>query len=248
MNLTPLSETMPNLPPTSSKSSTTDRPATSRFHPLIHWCGTFPTPPLHLSKKSHPRPCSKYASALTAWGTTRLYPLGQLRPSFAWRTTTSPTLHMLLHTALSQWCGTVLPSPTNTLPRQDTASTNSPEQYPPTRPRSVTSKAATRPPKCHPTSSATADEWTFKCPHTVARTSLPSGSELWGTVRSSPELESTLTSQNTWSPFTSHQTTHSDPPPLYRTGSSNFCKPEGGPTTPWLKRPVASTTPLLSLK
>src|SRR6266851_9116832 len=67
-------------------------------------------------------------------------------------------------------------------------------------------------------------------------------------ARSSPEQESTSMSQNTWSPFTSHQTTHSNPPPPYRTGSSSFCKPGGEPTTPWLKQPVASITPPPSLR
>src|SRR5216683_2902068 len=51
------------------------------------------------------------------------------------------------------------------------------------------------------------------------------------------------TSQNTWSPSTSHQTTHSAPPPPYHTGSLNSSKPGEEPTTPWLKRHAPSSTP-----
>src|SRR6266851_3636297 len=66
MSSTPLSERTPNLPPISSKSSTTNRPATSWSHPPTRQFSTFPTSPLHPSKKSHPHPYSKYTSAPTA--------------------------------------------------------------------------------------------------------------------------------------------------------------------------------------
>ncbi len=63
-------------------------------------------------------------------------------------------------------------------------------------------------------------------------------------ARSSPELESTWTSQNTWSHFTSKPTTHAALPPHWPHGSSSCSNREGGPITPWLKRPVSSRTPL----
>ncbi len=178
-----------------------------------------------------------------AWGITPQYPLGQLRPSSAWRTTTSPTPRAPSHMASSQQCDATPPSPTNALLRQDATSINSPEQYTSARPKSITFAMAMGTPKCPPTSSATVDKWTFKCPHTAARTSSPSGFGSWEMARSLPEQESMLTNQNTWSPFTSHQTTHSDPPPPYRTGLLNSCKPGEDSITPWLKWPVASITP-----
>ena len=101
---------------------------------------------------------------------------------------------------------------------------------------------------CHQTSNKTGDEWTSKCPPTAVRTSSPGGSTLWEMAKLSPEQESRLTNQNTWSPYTFHQTTHSNPPPPYQCGLLNSSKLEGEPTTPWLKRHIASTTPLPLLK
>src|SRR5216683_3132608 len=123
-----------------------------------------------------------------------------------------------------------------TPPIQEAASTSSTEWCTPGRPNSTTSGIARQPPTCRLGSSGIGDEWTSKCPPTGAKTSSPSGSESWGTERSSPEPGSTLMKQNTWSPYTSHQTTHSDPLPPSPTGSSNSSKQGGEPTTPWLRR------------
>src|SRR6266851_5157532 len=49
-------------------------------------------------------------------------------------------------------------------------------------------------------------------------------------------------SQNTWSPYTSHQTTQHAPPPYSPPGSSNSSKPMEELTTPWLRRRVDSNT------
>src|SRR5216683_1984817 len=255
MNLTPLSEKMPSSLPTSSKNSTTSRPTTSPSHPPTRQFSTFHAPPLHLSKKSHPCPHSKYTSLPTVLGTTPRYPLAQLRPSFAWRTVTSTTQCALLCMASSPWSDTALPSLTNAYMKPDSASTNLPEQCTPTRLKYAASRTITGTQTCHQSTSkmagkwtskcppTMAGKWTSKCPPTMARTSSLSGLESWGMAKSSPELESTSTSLNTWSPYFSHQTTHNDPPPPYPSGSSNCSKPREGPTTPWLKRPTASNTP-----
>src|SRR6266851_1856769 len=239
-----LSEKMPPLPPNSSKSSTPDRPTTSQSHPLTHRFSMFPTPPLHLSKRSHHHPHSMYTLPLTASGTTLRSPLAWLRPSFAWRMAmTLMTLHTPLHTASSAQYIDAQQSPTKDSPKPTTVLTNSPEQCTPTKPRSAASGTGQGTSICPPTSNAMEDEWTFKCPPTMGRTSSPDGSKSWGTARLLQEQESTLTSQNTWSPSTSHQTTHSDPPPPYLSGSWSYSKPKEGPTTPWLKQPMASNTP-----
>ncbi len=201
------------------------------------------TPPLYPSKKSHPRPHSVYTSAPTVSDTTPRSHLAWPRPSSTWRIATSPTLHMLSRMASSQWCDDAQPSPTNDLPKLTAESTNSPGQYTPTKVRYAISGMVIETLTCPLSLNVTGDEWTYKCPPTTVRTSLPTRSESWGMVKSSPEQESTLTSQNMWSPSTFHQTTHSDPPPPYCNGSWSSSKPEGGPTTPWLRRHIASNTP-----
>src|SRR5216683_5584552 len=113
----------------------------------------------------------------------------------------------------------------------------------PGRPKSTASESPMLPLRCRPTTNATEDKWTSKCPPTVARTLSLGGSGLWGMVRSLPELEKAPMSQNTWSPSTFHQTTQPDPPPHSPTGSSNSSKLGEEPTTPWLRRPVALNTP-----
>src|SRR6266851_7253532 len=102
MTSTPSSERTPSLPPTSSKNSTPAKPATSPSHPPTRRFSMSLTPPLHLSKKSRHLPHSEYASPQTGWGITPQYPLGPLRPSSAWRTTTTPTQHEPSHTASSR--------------------------------------------------------------------------------------------------------------------------------------------------
>src|SRR5216683_555612 len=180
MSSTPSLGKMPSSPPTSSKNSMITKPATYLSRPPTRRFSMSHTPLLHLSKRSLHHPHSEYTSPQTAWGTTPQYPLGQLRPSSAWRTVTSPTQHAPLHTASSQWYDDAPPSPTNTLARPDTTLTNSPERYMPARPKSAASETTTGTPTCRPTLSATVDEWTSKCPPTVARMSSPSGSESWG--------------------------------------------------------------------
>src|SRR6266851_1394443 len=232
MSSTPLSGRTRGLPPTSSKNSITNKTATSPSRPPTHRFSMSHTPPLHPSKRSLHRPCSEYASLQTAWGTTPQYPLGQLRPSSAWRTTTSPTQRAPSRTASSPRYNDAPPSPTNTSARPDAASTSYPEWSMPEKPKSTASETVTGTPRCRPTLSEMEGRWTFKCPPTAARTSSPNGSESWEMARSSPEPESTLTSQNTWSPSTSHQTTHSAPLPPSPTGSSSSSKLGGEPTTP----------------
>ncbi len=55
-------------------------------------------------------------------------------------------------------------------------------------------------------------------------------------------------SQNMWSPFTSHQTTYSAPPPLCCSGLWSCSRQREGPITPWLKQPMDSNTWLHSPK
>src|SRR5216683_5975070 len=128
MSSTPSLERMPSLPPTSSRSSMTAKPATYLSHPPTRRFSMSHTPPLHPSKRSLHRPRSKYALPQTVWGITPRYPLGQLRPSSAWRTVTSPTQHTPSHTASFQQYDGTLPSPTNTSARPDDGSINSTEQ------------------------------------------------------------------------------------------------------------------------
>src|SRR6266851_9935878 len=249
MSSTPLSETTPSSPRTSCRSSMTDKPAISPSHPPTrHQFSMSLTPPLHPSKNSRPLPCSEYASPQKGWRTSPLYPLGQLRPSSTWRTTTSPTLRGPSPTASSQPSTTAAQPPTNAWRSPDDISTNSKERCMQGRQKSAASVTVTPPPTCLPASSATGDEWTSRCPPTEGRTSSPDGSDSWVTGRSSPEPASEPTSQNTWSRYTSHQTTQHAPPPYSPPGSSSSSKQTRGPTTPWLKRHVASTTPQLSQK
>src|SRR6266851_1997029 len=177
-----------------------------------------------------------------------LYPLGQLRPSSAWRTTPSPTPHRLSPTASSRPSTAAVRSPTNASPSPVDASTNSKERCTQGRPKSVASEAATPPPKCPPATNATEGEWTSKCPPMAERTSSQGGSESWVTGRSSPEPASEPTSQNMWSPYTFHQTTQRAPPPYSPPGSSSSSKQTEAPTTPWLRRRVDSLTPQPSQK
>src|SRR6266851_5412832 len=202
-----------------------------------------PTPPLYPYKRSHHHLRSTYTLPLMALATTPRSPLAWLRPSFTWRMVmTSTTPHVPSHTALSPQCINVWQSPTKGLPKPTTTSTSSLEQYTPTKPRSTTSETGRGTARCPLISSATGDEWTSKCPPTMARTLSPTGSKSWGMARSLPEQESTPMSQNTWSPSTSPQTTHNAPPPPYHHGLWSYSRPRGDPTTPWLKQPVASNT------
>src|SRR5712671_5583801 len=171
------------------------------------------TPPLHPSKNSHPLPRSEYASPQRGWRTTPLYPLGQLRPSSAWRTTPSPTPRGPSLTASSQPSTAAARSPTNASPSLNDASTNSKGQYTRERPKFTASETTTPPPKCRPTTSETEGGWTSRCPPMEGRTLSRGGSDSWGTGRSSPEPASEPTSQNMWSPYTSHQTTQHTPLP-----------------------------------
>src|SRR5216683_631633 len=117
--------------------------------------------------------------------------------------------------ASSQPSNDAAPSPTNASPKPDDASTTSRGRYTPGKPKSVASETPMPPPKCHPITSETEDEWTSKCPPTVGKMSSLGGSDSWAMVRSSPEPGRVPTSQNTWSPSTSHQTTHSAPLPPF---------------------------------
>src|SRR5216683_8251421 len=119
MTSTPSSERTPSLPPTSSKNSMPSRPATSPSHPPTRRFSMSLTPPLHPSKRSRHHPHSEYASPQTGWGITLQYPLGQLRPSSTWKTTTSPTPRGPSHTASSQQSNDAALSPTNTSPKLD---------------------------------------------------------------------------------------------------------------------------------
>src|SRR5216683_2262592 len=156
---------------------------------------------------------------------------------------TSPIPRAPSRMVSSQRCDATPPSPTNASPKPAAASTNSTGQYTPTKVKSATLGMATGTPTCPPSLSEMGDEWTSKCPPTMVRMSLPDGFESWGTVRLLPEQESTSISPNMWSLYSSHQTTHSDPLPPYLSGLSNYSKPREGPTTPWLKRPIVSSTP-----
>src|SRR5712671_1833500 len=248
MTSPPSSETTPSSPPTSCRSSTTNKPATSPSRPPTRRFSMSLTPPLHPSKNSRPLPRSEYASLQKGWRTTPLYPLGQLRPSSAWRTTPSRTTHEPSPTASSQQSTAAARSPTNASQSLDDASTNSKERYTQGRPKSDASEAATLPPTCPPGTSKTEGEWTSKCPPMVGRTSLQGGFESWVTGRSPPEPASEPMSQNTWSPSTFHQTTQRAPPPYSPPGSSNSSKPVEAPTTPWLRQRVDSNTPQPSQK
>src|SRR5713101_2492585 len=104
-------------------------------------------------------------------------------------------------------------------PRPTAILTSSLKQYTPVRPKSAASEIGLETLTCLLTSNITGDEWTSKCPPTTVRMSLPDGSKSWGMERWSPEQESTLMSQNMWSSYTSQQTTHSDQPPPYLSGS-----------------------------
>src|SRR5216683_1856587 len=242
MTSTPSSETTPSSPLTSSKNSTTDKPATSPSRPPSQRFSMSLTPPLRPSKSSRPHPRSEYASPQPGWRTTPLYPLGQLRPSSAWRTVPSQTPRALSPTASSPPLTAAAESPTNASPNPDAGSTSCKGRSTHERPRYAASETATPPPTCQPTTSETGDESTSRCPPTEGRTSSPDGSGFWGTGRSSPEPASEPTSQNTWSLYTSHQTTQHAPPPYSPPGSSSSSKPTGEPTTPWLRRRVDSIT------
>src|SRR6266851_589264 len=154
MSSTPSSEKTPSSPPTSSKSSTTAQPATSQSRPPSHWPRMLLTPPLRPSKNSRPLPRFEYASPQQGWGTTPQFPLGQLRPSSAWRTTPSPTRHEPSPTASSRQSNTEAPSLTNASQSPGDGSTNSRERYTQGRPKSDASETPTTPPlKCQPASS-----------------------------------------------------------------------------------------------
>src|SRR6266851_7116477 len=108
------------------------------------------TPPLHPSRSSRHLPRFEYASPQQGWGITPQYPLGQLRPSSAWRMTPSPTRHEPSPTASSQQFGAEARSPTNASQSLDDASTNSKERCTRGKPKSAASKTTTPPPKCQP--------------------------------------------------------------------------------------------------
>src|SRR6266851_9802094 len=242
-NSPPSSETTPSSPPTSCRNLTTDKPATSPSRPPSRRFGMSLTPPLRPSKSSRPRPRSEYASPQTGWHTSPLYPLGQLRPSSAWRTLPSTPPPGPSLTASSRPSTAAAQSPTNASGKPGAVSTSSKERCTQGKPRSDASARATPPPTCQQASSATGDVSTSRCPPTEGRTSSPNGYDSWVMGRSSPEPASELMSQNTWSPSTSHQTTQHAPPPYSPPGSSSYSKPTEGPTTPWLKRHAASSTP-----
>ncbi len=101
MSSPPLSKKTPPSPPNSSRSSTTNRPTTSQSRLLTHQFSMSPTPPLHLSTRSHHHLCSEYALPLTALAITPRSPSAWLKPSSAWRITTSLTLRMPSHMASS---------------------------------------------------------------------------------------------------------------------------------------------------
>src|SRR6266851_8816344 len=248
MSSTPLSGRTRGLPPTSSKNSITNKTATSPSRPPTHRFSMSHTPPLHPSKRSLHRPCSEYASLQTAWGTTPQYPLGQLRPSSAWRTTTSPTPRAPSLTASSPPSPAAARSPTNASPKPADASISCKGQCTHERPKSAVSETTTPPPTCRTITSETEGEWTSRCPPMEGRTSSHGGSGSWGMGRSSPEPASEPTNQNTWSPSISHQTTQHAPPPYSPPGFSSFSKPTEELTTPWLRQRVDSNTPQLSQK
>src|SRR5216683_4950599 len=220
----------------------TDKPATSPSRPPSRRFSMSLTHPLHPSKSSRPHPRSEYASPQQGWRTTPLYPLGQLRPSSAWRTTPSPTPHAPSLTASSRPSNAEAQSPTNASPSQGDVLTSSRGQYTQGRLKSAASEATTPTSKYLPALSKTGDESTSKYPPTEGRTFSRGGFDSWGMERSSPEPAREQTSQNTWSPFTSHQTTQHAPPPYSPPGSSNSSKLTGEPTTPWLRRRVDSNT------
>src|SRR6266853_3179556 len=140
MTSPPLSETTPSSPPTSCKSLTIDKPTTSLSRPPTPRRFSMSlTPPLRLSKSSRPLPCFEYASPQRGWGITPQYPLGQLRPSSAWRTTPSPTQHEPSPTASSQRSNAEATSRTNASQSPGDGSTNSRERYTQGRPKSAAS-------------------------------------------------------------------------------------------------------------
>src|SRR5216683_4982567 len=128
--------------------------------------------------------------------------------------------------ALSQQSNDAQPYQTKDLPKPATALTNLPDWFTLVRSRSAALGTEEVMLTCPLISSTTGDEWTFKCPPTVVRTSSLDRFESWGIARSSLEQESMLMSQNMWSPYTSHQTTHSDLLPPYLSGSWNYSKLE----------------------
>src|SRR5712671_3881328 len=150
MTSTPSSVTTPSSPPTSSKNSTIDKPATSPSRQPTRRFSMSLTPPLHPSKNSRPLPRSEYASPQQGWGITPRFPLGQLRPSSAWRTTPSPTPRGPSLTASSQPSNAEAWSPTNASQNPDDASTSSRERYMHGRPKSDTFGITTLPLTCQP--------------------------------------------------------------------------------------------------
>src|SRR6266851_222577 len=134
--------------------------------------------------------------------------------------------------------------PTKALPKPAATLLSSPPACEPAKSRYTAYGTGQKTSRCPPPSNIMGDDSTLRYPPTRVQALLPNGSKSWGTVRLLLGQESTLMSWNTWSHYSSLSITHSNPPLPCHSGLWNCSNLREAPFIPWLKRPVASNTPL----
>jgi hypothetical protein len=205
------------------------------------WSSTSPHPLLCLSKRStHLLFTSKLTSQLRAACIHHSH-LDQLKPSLEWAGTKNSEPQLEL-SHLDWW-----PPSTNALPLLSSNSqwlkdvpTNWMASLSNATLRYADSGYVRATLTCPMTMNATMGKLMPKSPLKMGKISKHDGSTSWGMGRSLPGQESTQTSQNTWSLFTSSLITHNATPTLCLTGSRSSSSPRMEGTTPWLQQLVHS--------